>query len=97
MSDTAKSYSPFIHLATDVRQAAGDMIEQIGYLTATARFRRYSDYHPADLKRLRESDMADLRRAVKCASDALRNYDALMLAGIEKATREQFDDAAEVL
>jgi antirestriction protein ArdC len=97
VADEQRQYSPFIHLSTDVRQAGGDMIEQIGYLTETERFRRQGDYHRADLKSLREVDMSDLRKAVKAAADALRNYDALIAAGVEKSTREQFDDAAEVL
>lgn len=95
MADENNQFTPFIHLSCTVTQAGADMIERIG---ALATCRRYDERF--DLKSNPNStDWTDLRKAVQRAADALRNYDALMVSGIKnsKVTREQFDDAAEVL
>lgn len=87
-----RTYTPFIYLATDIRQAASDMIEEIGALSALNHLET-SDQAGCH-KRLA---MRDLSKAVKKAAKALRNYEALIAAKVEKATREQYEDAAEVL
>lgn len=95
MANEHSQFTPFIHLSCTITQAGADMIERIGALATS---RRYDERF--DLKSNPNStDWTDLRNAVQRAAAALRNYDALMASGIadSKVTREQFDDAAEVL
>ncbi len=91
MANDHNQHTPFVHLSVNVTRAAADMIELIGVLTTIRRYQAhlYSGAGTVDLE--------DLRKAVKRAADAVRNYDACLLAGIEKLTGKQFNDASEVL
>jgi hypothetical protein len=93
MAKEHNQFTPFIHLSTDIIQAGTEMIERIGSLTACRRYEERFELRSNP----QSSDWVDLRKAVQRAADALRNYDACMLDGLEKVTREQFCDAAEVL
>ena len=87
-----RPYTPFIYLATDIKQGASDMIEAIGSLSVLKHVESHSN-----AKSLERMEMRDLRNAIDKVVKALRNYDALVSAEIELATREQYEDAAEVL
>lgn len=87
-----RQYIPFIYLATDIKQGASDMIEAIGSLSVLKHVESHSN-----AKSLERMEMRDLRNAIDKVVKALRNYDALVSAEIELATREQYEDAAEVL
>lgn len=87
-----RQYTPFIYLATDIKQGASDMIEAIGSLSVLKHVESHSN-----AKSLERMEMRDLRNAIDKVVKALRNYDALVSAEIELATREQYEDAAEVL
>ena len=87
-----RTYTPFIYLATDIHQAASDMLQQIGALSILKHLET-SD-HARVLERM---EMRDLSKAVDKVVKALRNYEALVAAKVKAATREQYEDAAEVL
>ena len=87
MASEASIHKPFVFLAVDVRQAAGDMIEAIGALGVLR--------HVEGKEALTYMEMSNLRKAHDKIARALRNYDAVIAAKVEMLTRDQFEDAAE--
>lgn len=87
------SFTPFIHFSVNVSQAAVDMIEKIGAVTAGRRYQEHFEFPSLAMK----SDWEDLRKAVDRASRALASYDACVAANIQSATSEEFHSAASKL
>lgn len=86
-----RQYTPFIYLATDMKQAAGDIIEAIGALSVLG----HTDSDRA--RSIERMEMRELQKAADKVAKAMRNYEALIKSNIETVTREQYEEAAEVL
>lgn len=80
------SFTPFIHLSVGISQAAVDMIDKIGALTAGQRYQRAYDIPEYAIR----SDWDGLRKAVARASQALAAYDACLAANTQSLTGEEF-------
>lgn len=80
-----RSFEPFIYLSTSVSQAGVDMIESIGAITGLRRIENTTIHQEIELR--------DLRAALAKAQAAVESYEACVLAGIERCTREEFESA----